>query len=74
MISYSTMRYIFTSGINLINGLKEEPVQEIGLINLTDWGWMLLLSIVILVVWLLIIFQARSQGSQEFRPGIKSSG
>ena len=46
--------------------LKEEPVKEINLINLTDWGWMLLLSIVVLVVWLLIIFQAKSKGAHEF--------
>jgi len=36
------------------------------LINLTDWGWMLLLSIVVLVVWLLIIFQAKSKGDHEY--------
>jgi hypothetical protein len=66
LISYSTIGYYFTSGLNFINVLKGEPVKEIRLINLTDWGWMLLLSVVILVVWLLIIFQAKSKGAHEF--------
>ncbi len=66
MISYSPIRYYFTSGLNFIKVLKGEPVKEIGLINLTDWGWMLLLSVVILSVWLLIIFQAKSKGAHEF--------
>ncbi len=67
MISYSTIRYFFTSGLNFIKVLKGEPVKEIRLINLTDWGWILLLSVVILVVWLLIIFHAKSKGAHEFR-------
>ncbi len=66
MISYSTIGYYFTSGLNFIKVLKGEPVKEIKLINLTDWGWMLLLGVVILVVWLLIIFQAKSKGAHEF--------
>ena len=66
MISYSTIGYFFTSGSNIIFRLKCERGKEIGLINLTDWGWMLLLSVVILVVWLLIIFQAKSKGAHEF--------
>jgi len=66
LISYSTIGYYFTSGLNIIFGLKGEPVKEIRLINLTDWGWMLLLSVVILVVWLLIIFQTKSKGAHEF--------
>ena len=49
-----------------INGLKGEPVEEISLINLTDWGWMLLLSVIIFVVWLLIIFQVTSKGAHKF--------
>ena len=66
MISYSAIGYYLTSGLYSITALKEEPVNEIRLINLTDWGWMLLLSIVIFVVWLLIIFQAKSKGAHEF--------
>jgi hypothetical protein len=46
--------------------LDEEPIKEIHLANLTDWGWMLFFSIVILVVWLLIVFQANSKGSHEY--------
>jgi hypothetical protein len=49
-----------------ITVIKEEPFEAISLINLTDWGWMLLLSIVVLVVWLLIIFQAKSKGAHEY--------
>lgn len=66
MISYSAIGYYFTSGLYSITVFKEEPVDEIRLINLTDWGWMLFLSIVILAVWLLIIFQAKSKGAHEF--------
>ena len=66
MISYSALGYYFTSGLYSITVLKEEPVKEISLINLTGWGWILFLSIVVLVVWLLIIFQAKSKGAHEF--------
>jgi hypothetical protein len=66
LISYSALGYFFTSGLYFITELKEEPVNEISLINLTDWGWMLLLSIVVLAVWFLIIFQAKSKGAHEF--------
>ena len=66
MISYSPLGYYFTSGLYSITVLKEEPVKEISLINLTGWGWILFLSIVVLVVWLLIIFQAKSKGAHEF--------
>ena len=46
--------------------LEEEHIPEIYLINLTDWGWLLLLSGVIFAIWLLIIFQIRSKGSHPF--------
>jgi hypothetical protein len=46
--------------------LEEEPISEIHLVNLTDWGWVLLLSAVFLIVWVLIIFQARSKGSHPY--------
>jgi len=46
--------------------LNVGTVKEIRLFNLTDWGWVLLLGTVILVVWLLIIFQANSIGAHEF--------
>jgi hypothetical protein len=64
--SYSALGYYFTSGLYSFTVLKEEPVEAINLINLTDWGWMLLLSIVVFVVWLLIIFQAKSKGAHEY--------
>jgi hypothetical protein len=46
--------------------LEEEHIPEIHLINLTDWGWLLLLSGVIFAIWLLIIFQISSKGSHPF--------
>jgi len=46
--------------------LKEEPIPEIHLVNFTDWGWVLFLGVVILIVWLLIIFQVRSRGSHPY--------
>ena len=66
MISLSTIGYYFTSGLYSNTVLKEEPVNEIRLINLTNWGWILFLSIVILVVWLLIILQTKLEGAHEF--------
>jgi len=40
-------------------------VNEIEMIELSSWEWYLLLSIVILVIWLLILYQARSSGVHE---------
>jgi len=40
--------------------------QEESLIHLTDWGWLILLIVVIFVVWLLIIFQINSKGAHEW--------
>ena len=40
--------------------------QEESLIQLTDWGWLILLIVVIFVVWLLIIFQINSKGAHEW--------
>ena len=40
-------------------------VNEIEMIELSSWEWYLLLSIVILVIWLLILYQARSSAVHE---------
>lgn len=40
-------------------------VNEIEMIELSSWEWYLLLSIVILVIWLLILYQTKSSGSHE---------
>lgn len=45
--------------------LESGPVHEIQMIDLTSLEWFLLLSIVILVTWFLILFQARSSGANE---------
>lgn len=66
MLSNSQIKYNFGGVLNSLVVLEEGPINEIRLIGLTDWGWVLLLSIVILVVWLLIVFQARSGGAHEF--------
>ena len=39
--------------------------NEIEMIELSSWEWYLLLSIVILVIWFLILYQARSSGAYE---------
>ena len=41
------------------------PVSEIEMIKLSTWEWYLLLSVVVLIIWLLILFQARSSGAHE---------
>lgn len=66
MTSKSTIGYLLSGGVNSVVILREEPVNEIKLIGLTDWSWVLLLSTFILVVWILIVFQARSKGAHEF--------
>ena len=62
----SAFGYFFSGGVNSILILKEGPGKEIKLISLTDWSWVLLISTLILVVWLLIILQSRSKGAHEF--------
>ena len=52
----------FTAGILLV----EEHIPEIRFANLTDWGWVVFFGIVILVVWLLIVFQVNLRGSHPY--------
>lgn len=47
------------------------PVHELNLIHLSSWEWFGLLSIVILIVWLLILFQVRSTSVHEL--GLESN-
>jgi hypothetical protein len=53
---------VFAAGILLF----EVHIPEIRFANLTDWGWVVFFGIVILVVWLLIIFQINLQGSHPY--------
>ena len=41
------------------------PVSEIEMIKLSTWEWYLLLLVVVLIIWLLILNQARSSGAHE---------
>ena len=66
MISYLASIHSNSRAANFRIFLDEEPIKEIHFANLTDWGWILFFSIVILVIWLLIVFQAKSKGSHEF--------
>ncbi len=66
MINFPGLIHFLLKASFLTNGLVEGPVQEIKLINFTDWGWLLFISAVILVVWTLLIFQAKSPGSHEY--------
>lgn len=49
-----------------------DPVNTVEMFKLPGWGWLLLLSAVILIVWLLILFQVNSyhapDNSQEIHP------
>ena len=45
--------------------LETLPVKEIELIKLSSWEWFLLLFIVMLITWLLILFQVRSVRSEN---------
>lgn len=72
MINLSTLVYYYS--INSGFMLEEKPVKEIRFVNLTDWGWMLFLGILILIVWLLIVLQAKSRSTHEFgQEGISTS-
>ena len=66
MISFRVINPVLLKYFSTDIVLKEEPIPEIHLINLTDWGWVLMLSAVFLIVWLLIIFQVRSKGSHPY--------
>lgn len=46
------------------------PVNEIEMIELSSWEWFLILSIVIIIIWLLILFQTRLTQADNF--GIQS--
>ena len=42
------------------------PVNEIEMIRLSSWEWFLLLSIVILIIWLLILYQRNLSSAHGF--------
>ncbi len=46
-----------------IQSQEAGPVIEIEMIKLSSLEWYLLLSDVVLIIWLLILFQARSSGA-----------
>lgn len=53
-------------GISLASHLSETlPVKEIEMIKLSSWEWFLLLFIVMLIIWLLILFQVSSVRSEN---------
>ena len=66
MISFRVINPILLKFSSTDILLKEDPITEIQLVNLTEWGWVLFLGVVILLIWLLIIFQARSSGSHPY--------
>ena len=53
-ISHSILN-LFISGVSF----STNTVNEIKMIELSSWEWLFLLSITILVVWLLLLFQVR---------------
>lgn len=61
----------FLSSVSLLKVFIPIHLQEAGteneieLIELSSWEWYLLLSIVILVIWLMILYQARTSGAHE---------
>lgn len=53
-------------GISLSSHLSETlPVKEIEMIELSSWEWFLLLFIVMVIIWLLILFQVGSVRSEN---------
>ena len=56
------MANISNSILNLLisgDSFSTNTVNEIKMIELSSWEWLFLLSITILVVWLLLLFQVR---------------
>jgi hypothetical protein len=45
--------------------LETLPVKELELIKLSTWEWFLLLFIVMLITWLLILYQVRSVSNEN---------
>ena len=66
MIIFSVINPILLNTIFADYLLVEEHIPEIYFANLTDWGWVVFFSVVILVVWVLIIFQVKSKGSHPY--------
>lgn len=65
----SLFRQIRFSKVSIVTSqyqMDSSILQEEGLIHLTDWGWLILLIVVIFVVWLLIIIQVNSKGAHEW--------
>jgi hypothetical protein len=61
LIGYSTVDV--PTPIFRINSLQ---AQNSGLSRLSGWEWLFILIITIIIVWLLIVIQARSQSNHEF--------
>lgn len=64
------MANITHSILNLLisgNSFSTNTVNEIKMIELSSWEWLISLSITILVVWLLLLFQIRetAAGNRE---------
>ena len=59
--SGNLMSYLFPAVLQ-----ESGPVNEIEMIRLSSWEWFLLLSIVILIVWLLILYQKNISGAHAF--------
>lgn len=61
LIGYSTMDV--STSISRTNSLH---AQNSGLSSLSGWEWLFVLIITVIIVWLLIVMQARSQSNHEF--------
>lgn len=59
--SLPLMRYLFPAFVQ-----ETGPVHEVDMIQLSSWEWFMLLSIVILIIWLLILFQVKTYGSHDY--------
>lgn len=60
--SMPLMRYLFPAFVQ-----ETGPVHEVEMFQFSSWEWFMLLSIVILVIWLLILFQVKTYGSHDYK-------
>jgi flagellar biogenesis protein FliO len=54
--------------MNALFSISKEsgPVNEIEMLQLSTWEWFLLLAFVVILAWLLIMFQVMSTKSSEY--------
>ena len=63
---FQTQRFLNLVGEIAPEGILLSPQnQEMISIELSNWEWILIITLLVLLVWVLIVFQARQRSSHE---------